>query len=236
MAKYVPKKPKDVIPKEGHLLRDLFTLLLGFSGIILIAYFSIGFIAENLVTKLSFQDEISIVRKFSNSIPDLKVYDHPRIELVETLTKELYEPFNNEGVTIDSGVMDSTMENAFMAAGGYLRVTTRLLDSIKSENELAFVICHELGHFHHRHPIKRLGRGLSVIFALSYLGFNGTDIDLAGKGVQFGELANSREQELEADRFGLECLNNRYKHVNGSSHFFERWLYLQPSVCLCCFC
>ncbi len=222
MAKYVPKKPIDPIPKQGHLLRDLVTLSLGFFGIIVIAYFVIGYTAEKLATQISYSDEIGFVRSFSKNLPDLKVYDHSKIPKLESLATELYEPYNSEKISIDVGVFDSTSENAFMIAGGFLRVTNKLLDSVTSENELAFIICHELGHFHHRHPLKRLGRGLSVIFALSYLGFNGTDIDLAGKGIQFGELANSRDQETEADEFALECLNKKYGHVNGSTSFFER--------------
>ena len=41
-------------------------------------------------------------------------------------------------------------------------MTTGLLDKAESENELAFVLSHELGHHQLRHPSRGLGRSLPL--------------------------------------------------------------------------
>ncbi len=57
-----------------------------------------------------------------------------------------------------------------VTAGSYLFVTNGLLAAVESENELAFVLAHELGHFHHRDPLQALGRSLVLITLSSLLG------------------------------------------------------------------
>ncbi len=56
--------------------------------------------------------------------------------------------------------------NAFAMPGGTTGLITGLLETLDNEIELAFVIAHELGHFHNRDHLSGLGRaaGFSVRF------------------------------------------------------------------------
>jgi hypothetical protein len=49
------------------------------------------------------------------------------------------------------GVLESSELNAFALPGGLVLVTTALLESAESENEVAFVLGHELGHHYLGH-------------------------------------------------------------------------------------
>jgi Zn-dependent protease with chaperone function len=106
--------------------------------------------------------------------------------------------------------------------GGLIIVTVGLLDQVESENELAFVLGHELGHFRNRDHIRALGRGLvlSLFFAVI------TGNDVAGIGIKTADITLrgfGRRQETKADEFGLAVVNSEYGHVNEAWRLFERW-------------
>lgn len=54
------------------------------------------------------------------------------------------------------GVLKSDEPNAFAVPGGYIFITEGLLKEIKNEDELAFVIAHEITHICARHIIREL--------------------------------------------------------------------------------
>ena len=101
-------------------------------------------------------------------------------------------------------------------------VTAGLLDEVESENELAFVLGHELGHYRNRDHLRALGRGLvfSLVFAVM------TGRDASNIGINVADLALrsfNRRQELAADNFGLELVYTQYGHVGEAWRLFERW-------------
>lgn len=100
-------------------------------------------------------------------------------------------------------VVDNDSINAFATMGGYVYLNKGLITAADNEAELASVIGHEIGHIAGRHGIEQMrDRALSQ----GLLSATGLDRNNA---LQIGvELAiarpNSRADELEADRFGLE--------------------------------
>ncbi len=119
-------------------------------------------------------------------------------------------------------VMHEASPNAMAVPGGTILVTTGLLEMATSENELAFVLGHELGHFKHRHQLKRIGRTLSIAIVASLLIDRGAVLLPAATrlGSRLAEKSFSREDEREADRFGLELLFMEYGTVVGAPDFF----------------
>jgi len=97
-----------------------------------------------------------------------------------------------------------------------------LLDQVESENELALVLGHELGHFHHRDHLRGLGRGVLLGVLLTIL----TGGDVAGLGSSVADLtvrSFGREQESQADEFGLRLVYAEYGHTAEAYRLFERW-------------
>jgi len=92
------------------------------------------------------------------------------------------------------------------SVGSYsVSVTTGMLDLLDSEDELAGVLAHELGHVKLNHYGSTVGRGVlySLIFrAIGYKGSSG--IDPVELGLALAEAGFSREQEVEADDYGIE--------------------------------
>jgi Zn-dependent protease with chaperone function len=92
--------------------------------------------------------------------------------------------------------------------GGGVVVTSGLLDILETEEELMFVLGHELGHFVHRDHLRGMGRAIVVQLLLGMMSLTtGVDASL-GLEIAFGAMtsAHSREQEVHADAVGAEVL------------------------------
>ena len=115
------------------------------------------------------------------------------------------------GITYTFAVVDSPEPNAFALPGGYVYVTRGLLTLLNSEDELACVVGHEIGHVAPRHSVQKITRAapLGLITGIAS-GVTGLVSPLLGQVVGgIGGLANSlvlapysRDQEREADRLG----------------------------------
>ncbi len=107
--------------------------------------------------------------------------------------------------------------NAFALPGGKIGVYSGLLDVAKSDDQLAAVIGHEVGHVLAHHGNERISQqyatqgGLSVVSAFLSGGGGGVGsqamMSALGLGAQVGILLPfSRTQESEADTIGLELM------------------------------
>ncbi len=114
--------------------------------------------------------------------------------------------------------------NALALPGNKIVIYAGLLETVESENELAMILGHELGHFANRDHLRGLARQLTVQLILAVvIGDPGSLQSLAASGVAV--LSNSqfsRQQERQADEYGLEVLATAYGHVAGATDFFER--------------
>lgn len=106
--------------------------------------------------------------------------------------------------------------NAYAFPGGSIAATRGILLEVESEDELAALMGHEIGHVNARHFAERQAQGtlLEIVAATATAA-------AASKKPQYGELAQligsvgggallahySRENEREADALGLEYMN-----------------------------
>jgi predicted Zn-dependent protease len=95
---------------------------------------------------------------------------------------------------------------------------------MQTENGLAMVLSHEMGHQYKRHPLRGLGRGVVVGLALLVMtGLDGGNwaSSLISDTTMLGNLAYSRSQEAEADHIGVQLLSKTFGHAAGASEFFH---------------
>ncbi|MBE9076591.1 M48 family metalloprotease [Romeria aff. gracilis LEGE 07310] len=102
-------------------------------------------------------------------------------------------------------VVNDDAVNAFATMGGYVYVTTGLIQAASDEAELASVLGHEIGHIAGKHALKQMRQ---VAIAQGITGALGVNRDrLVNIGVQVAlQLPASREDEYEADQHGFETL------------------------------
>jgi len=182
--------------------------------------FGVGYVPYELERKLGGKQVGSLLlgepgEKFAKETKYLqKIVD----ELVRDLPNKADYPEDWFRVT----VYPSEVENAFATLGGNLAITEGLLQAASSENEIAMVLGHEIGHIVSRDPLRGLGRGLFLVLFSSLLGSDVADSSLVSNTLVLGHQGYSRGQESEADKLGLRLLVDRYGHAFGATKFFER--------------
>lgn len=150
--------------------------------------------------------------------------DDPRATYVRTLANALIGASNNpmpyRGLMVI--LCDSSEVNAFAIPGGYLLVTTGMLDFLKDEDELAAIIGHEVGHLELQHGMRAVGteKVLKLFSLLKEVGTSGAKgdsllvdqlksmiDDLFGKMYESVRNGYGVETESQADWRSLQLCN-----------------------------
>lgn len=118
---------------------------------------------------------------------------------------------NYDGLKVEFKAYKSDEANAFSTSNGSVRVNSKLMD-ILTDDELLFVLGHEVGHIKHDHSKEkvRLAYGVSAA-RKGVAASNSTAGVLAGSelGAFSEELINSRfsqSEETESDEYGAAVL------------------------------
>ena len=105
-------------------------------------------------------------------------------------------------------ILDTPVENAFAAPGGYIYITRGLLAMMNSEAELATILGHELGHVNARHSARQMTRSILVTLGIVVASELSKDIKKIAPvsmiAAQLLFLKYSRKDEYQADALGVE--------------------------------
>jgi predicted Zn-dependent protease len=119
-------------------------------------------------------------------------------------------------------VSDGNLINAFALPGGYIFVGQGLLDRMTSEDELAFVLGHEIEHIDHYHAVERV----QIEAQLKNLNLEAV-ASLAQIPVSLWQIGYSKDEEMEADREGLLLASASGYSAKGAVNLLERWTQLR---------
>jgi predicted Zn-dependent protease len=148
--------------------------------------------------------EVSKQMKISNS-----PYD---IERINKIGKKIIEVCDRKEINyyfyVITGDKNGTTEdkNAFSVPGGYIYIYKPLLDDL-NDDELAFVLAHEVGHVVSRHVIKKLQAAMGYNLLILASGATSRDGQFT-QGLSFAleqiMAAYSREDEFNADEIAVK--------------------------------
>lgn len=128
-------------------------------------------------------------------------------------------------------VVNDRAINAFAGPGGYIGIHTGLIFNSEYEDELASVLAHEIAHVTQQHLARRfnkasnlnLATAAALIAAIVLGGEAGQAALLAtAAGAQQSFLNFSRAHEAEADRIGMQVLQQAGFDPRAMPAFFER--------------
>ena len=221
--KFTPRQIKgNVNISPVSPVKDFFELVLRILGLILAAYILLGLTVDYIAPRVSIKTERKLGRLFSAG---LKKGEPSGLEArLQRILDELLEKSRElPPFTYKVYVEESKKINAFAFPGGNIVVFSALLKKADSENELAMVLAHELGHFYHRDHLRGLGRGLIFLLISSVLfGGDSSANNLIHNALTSAQMSFSRFQEKAADLYALDLLNKTYGGVAGAVDFFEK--------------
>lgn len=221
--KYTPRLPEsNVNVTPTSMLREFFVLTLSLLGIVITIYILLGFAVDLIVPRISTDLETKMSELFIRSV-DAEDIDSEWVGYVQSLVEDLKERCTQLPYLFKVHVRKNSSVNALAFPGGHIIVFTGLLDKITSENELASVFAHEMGHYANRDHLRGVGRAFVFITISTFL--FGTDSNISqmlANALNITELSFSRKQETLADEFALDILNCAYGNVAGAIGFFNR--------------
>jgi len=102
---------------------------------------------------------------------------------------------------------DARTVNAFALPGGQVFITQALFERLSTEDQLAGVLGHEIGHVVHRHGAERMAKsGFIQGLVQSVMIGSGGDPSMANIANMIGQYTSmkyGRDQELESDDYGV---------------------------------
>ena len=217
-----PDVPHDVNVSKGNSLTEFARLALGMAVLIALVGAATWFGGGRLARLVPFETERSW---FGERVVGVAVRScNPSHEEIERYLQRLGSTLAGRmdlppGMTIRVHYTEDDVPNAFATLGGHIVVTSGLYRRMPSENALAMVIGHEIGHVKARDPISAVGGSAAMSMVLALLTGQG---DILGPQVARAvQLGYSRQAERKADDLGLAALLDQYGHAGGASDVFR---------------
>jgi Zn-dependent protease with chaperone function len=231
MSDDVPFTPKELRENLNvsttHPLLEFAKLLFGLAISFGAFFICLGLVTDFLVER--HHDGLSSLFRsspqlFASSM-DLSLEDTSSVNFqrVKSVFDKLISSSDLESAGHQIHYASSSKMNAYAFPGGHIVVLKGLLDKVSSDQELAFVISHEIAHQENKDSLRSVGRGLALLAFSAFL--SGADSTSSNLFADFSNLASSRysqAQEQAADELGLEILNRAYSEVGGAIRFLER--------------
>ncbi len=180
-------------------------------------FFSFGCITTEYDTVTHKQDiffystkkEVAIGEKVARAVEEkYKLSADTKLnEKIMAIGEKLAKVCDRQEILYRFYVLDDKMVNAFSLPGGFVYISTGLLNILHSDDEIAFVLGHEIGHIVARHAIKRLQAALGYnLLILASVAAPSTGNFPQGVSLALASILSgySQEDEFLADKLGIK--------------------------------
>lgn len=198
--------------------------------IVLLSFFLVGCATYyNPVTEkeeytiYSEEEEIELGVAIDNKLQkENKILETPAF--IEDIVKKVGKVSDRPGLSYTVKVIENEEINAFAVPGGYIYLYTGLLEKVESNDEIANVIGHEIGHICARDGINQMQKTLLYSIPASVLLANKSAAIQKAVDAAFTltMLKYSREQELRADKLGVTYASKSGYNPDGMITFFKK--------------
>lgn len=170
--------------------------------------------------------EISLGRDMDKQLQyKLKILGDPQMQSrMDSIGSRIASASDRQDLNYAFRIVKDKELNAFAIPGGYVYLNSGLLD-VASDDELACVLAHEIGHIAARHSVKRLQTvlGYQLIMGIA-LGISkqqaiGSAVDVVFNLVSQGY---SRKDEFLADKLSVRYSKKAGFNPYGMVSFFEK--------------
>ena len=175
------------------------------------------------ISNISDEQEIAIGKQTNEQVlSEYRLYDNPQIQqYVSNLGQELVSQSDSRDIPFNFQVVVSDQINAFATPGGFVYVTTGLIQAAENRAQLASVMAHEIAHINERHGVKGLKQAVAARGIAKTAGLDTNT--LAPIAYQLAvDLPRSRSFEYEADSSGLKILQQAGYPAEAFANFLTK--------------
>jgi len=190
-------------------------------AIVIMAVIAMVSLVPPVVRSITIKEEEDLSRQMMAAIYKyLNVIDDPTVNrYVNEIGNRILATLPQQPFRYQFHVIDEDVYNAFATPGGHIFVYTGLIDAMEEEEELAGILGHEIAHVYCRHISQRIERQKKMGWAtmagmaagiLLGVGGAGEAAQAVTMGAQAApasaELAYGRDDEMQADQFGVRFI------------------------------
>lgn len=214
-----PEIPEGINTSQAHPLKEFFVLSGGVIAIVVISLYLL------IVTVDFFADKIPFAWEQAFPVESLlQTETTDALPYLQNLTRQVVADMGlPEDMQVTLHYVNSDTVNAFATLGGHMVLHRGLLEKLRSEDELAMVIGHEIAHLKYRHPISSASHSLLAMMLLSLFSSSSDGVlnRLMGSTGLITLMKFSRDYEHHADAAAVDVLLRRYGHAQGAVALFN---------------
>lgn len=183
-------------------------------------------------TWISTADEVELGKQVSQALEkEMPLWHNPEAQQrLESIGRRLTQNSTRHDLEYRFKLLDSDQVNAMAVPGGTMYATRALMEKFPDDDQLAFVLGHELAHVEQRHSVSKLTQTMLRRVLTLPLQFRSWPISRAA--VQAGDqlIGNrySQAAESEADRLGQQHLIQMGIDPHKAVEAMERLRAVQP--------
>ena len=178
------------------------------------------------LSNISNRQEVAIGKEINNQLVsrEIRLYRNAAINrYVNEIGQRLAQNSKRSDIPYTFQVVNDKGINAFATMGGFVYVNAGLVAAADNEAELAGVMAHEIGHITERHSIQQMRQSAIARGVASAAGLDRNT--MVNIGVELAlRRPNSRKDEFEADRVGLETMTQAGYAPSAMVSFMEKLL------------
>jgi beta-barrel assembly-enhancing protease len=229
----VPGRPgpalENRLPAEGinssdeHPLKEFAWLIGAGLATILVVVALVGWGARWLAPMLPFSTEVKLAERLLDETQEPA--DARRSAALQAVARRVAARMELPAdMPLVLRFVDSPVVNAYATIGGRIFVHAGLLSRLRSEDELAALLAHEIAHVRYRHVAANTGRGLALALLLGAVSADAGAAaaqSMMGQAASLAMLGYSRAQESQADEAAMQAVVALYGHGGGMMALFE---------------
>ncbi len=212
---------------EKNPLGELGKILVGLAVILISVYLLIftvsGVILINLPEVKRTHIEELLTKNCKQTPMEISAEDRNRLEEIKNKILNA-DPKFPKTPRIEINIVKNNDINAYSYPNGDIDITEKLFEELKSDEELAFILAHEMGHYKHKDHLMHLRRNIAngaTIILFSIFNTNSHINTAASSSFKLTELSFSRQDETNADKYAIDILNNLYGNARAGIKVME---------------